>query len=249
MRCSASAWPIPFEGYLGHLVDAHQSGADHHSAPPTLLMFEAFLRNVVDGSAAPLRRPRRRCRHGGRMSLRSCTSSIIRCRCTAATPSAAPRRSCASSGACWEDLPPDQPEAGEPQRRRGTRRRLALLSHADAGRQRSKLPGFGELALMRHLEQRHRSPKSAPTSCMRTRRCSTRCRHCASASAWSFRWSTRRAWATQRRPRYDDRRQPALPAHARPRDQGAKAGGACVHDLRRLAQRHRRRCWCPPQGR
>ncbi|MDL2336242.1 MAG: amidotransferase 1, exosortase A system-associated [Pseudomonadota bacterium] len=37
--------------YLQHLVDAHQSGASDYSAPLwTLLMFEAFLRNVVDGA-------------------------------------------------------------------------------------------------------------------------------------------------------------------------------------------------------
>jgi asparagine synthase (glutamine-hydrolysing) len=35
--------------YLNHLIDAHQSGARDYSAPLwTLLMFEAFLRNVVD---------------------------------------------------------------------------------------------------------------------------------------------------------------------------------------------------------
>jgi asparagine synthase (glutamine-hydrolysing) len=35
-------------GYLQHLVDAHQSGASDHSAPLwSLLMFDAFLRNVV----------------------------------------------------------------------------------------------------------------------------------------------------------------------------------------------------------
>jgi asparagine synthase (glutamine-hydrolysing) len=40
--------------YLEHLVDAHQSGARDYSAPLwTLLMFEAFLRTVVD---APSRR-------------------------------------------------------------------------------------------------------------------------------------------------------------------------------------------------
>ena len=38
---------------LQQLVDAHQSGASDHSAPLwTLLMFEAFLRNVVDGQAS-----------------------------------------------------------------------------------------------------------------------------------------------------------------------------------------------------
>ena len=38
--------------YLQHLVDAHQSGARDYSAPLwTLLMFQAFLRNVVDESA------------------------------------------------------------------------------------------------------------------------------------------------------------------------------------------------------
>ncbi len=37
--------------YLQHLVDAHQSGAHDYSAPLwTLLMFEAFLRNVLDES-------------------------------------------------------------------------------------------------------------------------------------------------------------------------------------------------------
>jgi len=37
--------------YLQHLVDAHQSGARDYSAPLwTLLMFEAFLRQVVDAS-------------------------------------------------------------------------------------------------------------------------------------------------------------------------------------------------------
>jgi asparagine synthase (glutamine-hydrolysing) len=35
--------------YLQHLVDAHQSGASDYSSPLwTLVMFEAFLRNVVD---------------------------------------------------------------------------------------------------------------------------------------------------------------------------------------------------------
>ncbi|MBS0446971.1 MAG: amidotransferase 1, exosortase A system-associated [Proteobacteria bacterium] len=37
--------------YLSHLVDAHQSGARDYSAPIwTMMMFDAFLRNVVDGS-------------------------------------------------------------------------------------------------------------------------------------------------------------------------------------------------------
>ena len=46
-RLAGTGW---FErGYLQHLVDAHQSGARDYSAPLwTLLMFEAFLRNVVD---------------------------------------------------------------------------------------------------------------------------------------------------------------------------------------------------------
>jgi asparagine synthase (glutamine-hydrolysing) len=35
--------------YLSQLVEAHQAGTRDHSAPLwTLLMFEAFLRNVVD---------------------------------------------------------------------------------------------------------------------------------------------------------------------------------------------------------
>ncbi|ODV12167.1 MAG: asparagine synthetase B [Rubrivivax sp. SCN 70-15] len=45
-RLTSTGW---FDrGYLKHLVDAHQSGASDYSAPLwTLLMFEAFLRNVV----------------------------------------------------------------------------------------------------------------------------------------------------------------------------------------------------------
>jgi asparagine synthase (glutamine-hydrolysing) len=39
--------------YLQYLVDSHQSGASDHSAPLwTLLMFEAFLRNVVDDTGS-----------------------------------------------------------------------------------------------------------------------------------------------------------------------------------------------------
>ncbi len=50
-RLQATGWFNP--SYLRHLVDAHQSGAQDHSAPLwTLLMFEAFLRQVVDGPAA-----------------------------------------------------------------------------------------------------------------------------------------------------------------------------------------------------
>ncbi|HYE69977.1 MAG TPA: XrtA/PEP-CTERM system amidotransferase [Aquabacterium sp.] len=45
--------------YLQHLVEAHQSGARDYSAPLwTLLMFEAFLRNVVDEAPAPQRQPK-----------------------------------------------------------------------------------------------------------------------------------------------------------------------------------------------
>jgi asparagine synthase (glutamine-hydrolysing) len=40
--------------YLEHLIDAHQSGARDYSAPLwTLMMFEAFFRNVVDAGIAP----------------------------------------------------------------------------------------------------------------------------------------------------------------------------------------------------
>lgn len=41
--------------YLEHLVNAHQSGARDYSSPLwTLLMFEAFLRNVLDADAQPV---------------------------------------------------------------------------------------------------------------------------------------------------------------------------------------------------
>jgi asparagine synthase (glutamine-hydrolysing) len=46
--------------YLRHLVDAHQSGVRDYSSPLwTLLMFEAFLRNVVDAGASPAPRAER----------------------------------------------------------------------------------------------------------------------------------------------------------------------------------------------
>ena len=46
-RLAATGWFNP--AYLQHLVEAHQSGARDYSAPLwTLLMFEAFLRQVVD---------------------------------------------------------------------------------------------------------------------------------------------------------------------------------------------------------
>jgi asparagine synthase (glutamine-hydrolysing) len=50
-RLAATGWFNP--DYLRHLVDAHQSGARDYSAPLwTLLMFEAFLRQVVDANLA-----------------------------------------------------------------------------------------------------------------------------------------------------------------------------------------------------
>jgi asparagine synthase (glutamine-hydrolysing) len=46
-RLAATGWFN--QDYLRHLVDAHQSGASDYSSPLwTLLMFEAFLRNVLD---------------------------------------------------------------------------------------------------------------------------------------------------------------------------------------------------------
>ncbi|HRF11520.1 MAG TPA: asparagine synthase-related protein, partial [Candidatus Accumulibacter phosphatis] len=49
-RLAATGWFNP--DYLQHLVDAHQSGASDYSSPLwTVLMFEAFLRNVLDTSA------------------------------------------------------------------------------------------------------------------------------------------------------------------------------------------------------
>ena len=46
--------------YLAHLVDSHQSGASDFSAPLwTLLMFEAFLRKVVDEGVAMAAKPAR----------------------------------------------------------------------------------------------------------------------------------------------------------------------------------------------
>ncbi len=52
-RLAATGWFEP--ATLRQLVDSHQSGASDHSAPLwSLLMFEAFLRNVVDGDSSGL---------------------------------------------------------------------------------------------------------------------------------------------------------------------------------------------------
>ena len=52
-RLEATGWFN--RDYLEHLLQAHQSGARDYSAPLwALLMFEAFLRNVMDGSALPV---------------------------------------------------------------------------------------------------------------------------------------------------------------------------------------------------
>ena len=49
-RLAATGWFN--RPYLAHLIETHQSGARDYSAPLwTLLMFEAFLRNVVDADA------------------------------------------------------------------------------------------------------------------------------------------------------------------------------------------------------
>jgi asparagine synthase (glutamine-hydrolysing) len=50
-RLAATGWFN--RSYLQHLVEAHQRGERDYSAPLwTLLMFEAFLRNVVDADGA-----------------------------------------------------------------------------------------------------------------------------------------------------------------------------------------------------
>jgi len=55
-RLAATGW---FErGYLEHLVQAHQAGTRDHSSPLwSLLMFEAFLRNVADEAPAAAWQP------------------------------------------------------------------------------------------------------------------------------------------------------------------------------------------------
>lgn len=56
-RLAATGWFN--RSYLQNLVDSHQAGTSDHSAPLwTLLMFEAFLRKVVDAGQAPVQAPR-----------------------------------------------------------------------------------------------------------------------------------------------------------------------------------------------
>ena len=52
-RPAATGWIDA--GYLRHLVDAHPAGTRDYSSPLwTLLMFEAFLKNVVAEGARPV---------------------------------------------------------------------------------------------------------------------------------------------------------------------------------------------------
>jgi asparagine synthase (glutamine-hydrolysing) len=58
-RLAATGWFNP--QYLQHLVDAHQAGTRDYSAPLwTVLMFEAFLRNVVEAPVGAPARPAQR---------------------------------------------------------------------------------------------------------------------------------------------------------------------------------------------
>ena len=134
MPCSGQRSPRPagsITAYLRHLVDAHQSGARDYSAPLwTLLMFEAFLRNVVDDRTRPRRAaPASRRGESWHEACASCMSSITRSRCTAAIRFAR-CRSCASSarwaGRRFTSRAPSSAAHG----RRGGRRRLAFLPHA-----------------------------------------------------------------------------------------------------------------------
>jgi asparagine synthase (glutamine-hydrolysing) len=53
-RLAATGWFN--RSYLQHLVDAHQAGTRDYSSPLwTLLMFEAFLRNVAEAPSGPPR--------------------------------------------------------------------------------------------------------------------------------------------------------------------------------------------------
>ena len=118
-----------------------------------------------------------------RQPCASCTSSIIRCRCTAAMRSA-PRAILREQRALgWETLQLTTPRQQSGSERRGSRR-LALPSHAPgtvrtrfaAGR---RLPARDGGDAPAHCRPRAR--RSSPTCCTRTRRCSMRCPRCASA--------------------------------------------------------------------
>jgi asparagine synthase (glutamine-hydrolysing) len=68
-RLAATGWFN--RSYLQHLVDAHQAGTRDYSAPLwSLVMFEAFLRNVAEVPASPPRpRVRSLSESGGVRSL------------------------------------------------------------------------------------------------------------------------------------------------------------------------------------
>ena len=155
-----------------HLVGrARPQHADLDAADVRGFPAQRDVRRGCVAAAAPRLREHRRCA--------SCTSSTIRCRCTAATRSG-PRRSCASS-ARWAGRPCSSP-------RRGRTAAQALVEDVDNLRfHRTPLPDEPLVrhpgrALLHARSPRRRGastswpPSSRPTSCIRIRRCSTRCR-------------------------------------------------------------------------
>jgi hypothetical protein len=112
--------------YLEHLVTAHDSGARDYSAPLwALLMFEAFLRNVMQPETN-VPSPRKACRHDTHPAragpLHSAAQRIH-------VPHALHPARATQAG--LGDVSPDHAQTHGQERGRGDGGRLALLSHVD----------------------------------------------------------------------------------------------------------------------
>ena len=169
--------------YLEHLVERHKSGARDYSAPLwTLLMFDAFLRNVVQDDAPRVRRgadercaEQRSCGGGEPLSLDSAHArSFDPAAQRLHVPDA--RDPARAAAARVGDLPPDEPEAHGA--RRGAEEDvdgLRLLPHAVAAAARWRRCADRARtradARDRDAARRGRAARCARTSCTRTRRC------------------------------------------------------------------------------
>ena len=227
-------------------------GARDYSAPLwTLLMFDAFLRNVMRGRRARPEhgvRERIQARRMSVMPCASCTSSTTRCRCTAATRFAR-ARSCASSARSAGRRSSSRRPQARGAERTSKKRSTAAISTA---RRPTRVPldahsrAAASCALMRATARRLDEVARAfdarrPARAFAGAECAARAAGRAGGSA--FRSSTRCARSGRTPPSITARRREGglrYRADARARDVRAAPGRSRDDDLRRAAAGDRR---------
>ena len=218
-------------GYLNRLVADHEAGARDYSSPIwTLLMFEAFLRNVMDGAPAAKLQPMRILHildhslplHSG-YAFR--TLSILR----------------EQRALGWETFHLTTPRQGAAAGRRGRRGRLALLPHAEPaahGPARLARTAGDEDQRSAHRRGGPAGPPGHPASAFAGAQCAAGDLGRPSPRDSGGLRDARLLGGCRRRPRHDDRRQPALPPVPRARNHGAASRRPDHHHLRGPARRH-----------